>query len=60
MARRSAGTDVGMDDRDRPTVNQPLNAPGPRPKVSPLLAVLGVVVFIALLFAAITLLRYNT
>jgi hypothetical protein len=49
-----------MDDRDRPTTNQPLNAPGPRPKVTPLLAVLGVVVFIALLFAALTLLRYNT
>jgi hypothetical protein len=60
MDRRSTGTGAGMDDRDRPTINQPLNAPGPRPKVTPLLAVLGVVVFIALLFAAITLLRYNT
>jgi hypothetical protein len=48
------------DDRERPTTNQPLNAPGPRPKVTPLLAVLGVLVVVALLFAAVTLLRYNT
>jgi hypothetical protein len=49
-----------MDERERPTTNQPLNAPGPRPKVTPLLAVLGLVVFVVVLFAVITLLRYNT
>jgi hypothetical protein len=49
-----------MDERERPTTNQPLNAPGPRPTVAPLLAVLGVVVVVALLFIVITVLRYNT
>ena len=49
-----------MDDREHPTTNQPLNAPGPRPKVTPLLAVLGLVVLVAVVFAVITLLRYNT
>jgi hypothetical protein len=49
-----------MDERERPTTNQPLNAPGPRPKVTPILAVLGLVVMIAIIFGAITLLRYNT
>jgi hypothetical protein len=32
-----------MDERDRPTTNQTLNAPGPRPSVTPPLAVLGLV-----------------
>ncbi|MDZ5663704.1 hypothetical protein HN031_19505 [Nocardioides sp. zg-1308] len=49
-----------MDDRERPTTNQPLNAPGPRPKVTPLLAVLGLLVLIAVIFGVISLLRYNT
>jgi Na+/H+ antiporter NhaA len=49
-----------MDDRERPTTNQPLNAPGPRPKVTPLIAAVGGLVLIALIFLAITLLRYNT
>ena len=49
-----------MDERERPTTDQPLNAPGPRPMVTPLLAVLGLVVLIALIFVGITLLRYNT
>jgi hypothetical protein len=49
-----------MDQRDRPTTNQPLNAPGPRPKVTPLLAVLGMIILVAVVFAVITLLRYNT
>ncbi|WP_224278407.1 hypothetical protein [Nocardioides lacusdianchii] len=48
------------DDREMPTTNQPLNAPGPRPKVTPLLAVLGVVLLVALIFSVISLLRYNT
>jgi hypothetical protein len=49
-----------MDDRERPTTNQPLNAPGPRPKVTPVLAVIGLVLLIAAIFAVISLLRYNT
>lgn len=54
------GVQQAMDDRERPTTNQPLNAPGPRPRVLPLLAVLGVVIVVALVFLVITLLRYNT
>ncbi len=49
-----------MDERERPTTNQPLNAPGPRPKVAPLLAVVGLIALIALIFVVISLLRYNT
>ena len=49
-----------MDDRDRPTTNQPLNAPGPRPKVTPFLAVIGMILVIAAIFVVISLLRYNT
>lgn len=49
-----------MDDRERPTTDQPLNAPGPRPKVTPILAVVGLVLVIAAIFAVISLLRYNT
>ncbi|WP_210443405.1 hypothetical protein [Nocardioides sp. SYSU D00065] len=49
-----------MDERERPTTNQPLNAPGPRPKVTPVLAVIGLFVLIALIFGVISLLRYNT
>jgi hypothetical protein len=49
-----------MDDRERPTTNQPLNAPGPRPKVTPILAVIGLVLLIAAIFVVISLLRYNT
>ena len=49
-----------MDDRERPTTNQPLNAPGPRPRVTPILAVIGLVLLIAAIFAVISLLRYNT
>jgi hypothetical protein len=50
----------GMDDRERPTTNQPLNAPGPRPKVTPVLAVIGLIALIAAIFVVISLLRYNT
>ena len=54
------GYSLVMDERDRPTTNQPLNAPGPRPKVTPVLAVVAGIAVIALIFLAITLLRYNT
>lgn len=47
------------DDRARPTTNQPLNAE-PRRKTPAVLAVLGLVVAIALVFFAITWLRYST
>ena len=49
-----------MDERKRPTTNQPLNAPGPRPRLTPLLAVLAVVLFVLIVFAVITWLRYTT
>lgn len=54
----------GMDDDNhtesrRPTTNQPLNAE-PRPRWSPLLAVLALVGVIALVFLTIMWLRYNT
>jgi hypothetical protein len=49
-----------MDERERPTTNQPLNAPGPRPKVTPVLAVVAGIALIALVFLVISLLRYNT
>ena len=42
------------------TTDPSSTAPGPRPKVTPLLAVLGLVVLVAVVFAVITLLRYNT
>ena len=61
MPRLPQGYGVPMDDhRERPTTNQPLNAPGPRPKVTPLLAVVGLLAVIALIFVVISLLRYNT
>lgn len=60
MTPASTGYGPRMEERDRPTTNQPLNAPGPRPKLTPLLAVLGMVVLVAVVFASITLLRYNT
>jgi hypothetical protein len=50
----------GMDERDHPTTNQPLNAPGPRPRMTPALAVLALVVVVGILFAVITVLRYTT
>ena len=56
----ASGVRTVMDDRERPTTNQPLNAPGPRPKVTPVLAVAGLIVLIALIFVVISLLRYNT
>ncbi len=61
MPRLPQGYGAPMDDdRERPTTNQPLNAPGPRPKVTPLLAVVGLLAVIALIFVVISLLRYNT
>jgi hypothetical protein len=48
-----------MDERDRPTTNQPLHAPGPRPRMTPVLAVLALVV-VGILFAVITVLRDTT
>lgn len=47
-------------DEVRATTNQPQNAPGPRPRWTPILGVLGLVLFIVLVIAVITWLRYNT
>jgi hypothetical protein len=46
-------------DNERPTPSKPLHGPR-RPVVTPLLAVFGVLVLILVIFAIVTLLRYNT
>jgi hypothetical protein len=46
-------------DNERPTPSKPLHGPR-RPVVTPLLAVLGLLVLILVIFAIVTLLRYNT
>jgi hypothetical protein len=48
-----------MDERERPTTNQPLNAER-RPRLSPLLAVIGLLVVIAVIFLVITYLQQHT
>jgi hypothetical protein len=60
MDRSDDGHRRDMDEREHPTPDQPPNAPGPRPKVTPILAVLGLFAVIVLVFIAITLLRYHT
>lgn len=47
------------DDHERPTVDQPLNAE-PRPRVTPVLAVVALLVVVALVFALVTWTRYAT
>lgn len=42
-----------------PSTNQPLNAE-PRPRFTPILGVVAMVVVVLLVFAVITLLRYNS
>jgi hypothetical protein len=42
------------------TTNQPYNADEPRPRWTPLFAVIGLVLLIAVVFAVITWTRYNT
>lgn len=57
-----AGDDLDRehaDDPGLPTTNQPLNA-APRPRWSPVLGVVALVVVIAVVFIVITWLRYNT
>jgi hypothetical protein len=51
----------GMREEEHPhaSTNQPVNAE-PRPKVTPVLAVMGLVVLIALVFIVISVLRYTT
>lgn len=56
---RSAMADQPDDERQLPTVDQPLN--GPRRRQAPaLLAVLGLVVAIALVLIVLTVVRYTT
>jgi hypothetical protein len=57
MADDKHGT---SDEHPHATTNQPYNADKPRPRWTPLLAVIGLILIIALIFAAITWLRYNT
>ena len=45
------------DEQQRPKFDQPLHGE-PRPRVTPILAVLGMIVGIAVIAAVITLLRY--
>jgi hypothetical protein len=44
-------------EQERPQVNQPLHGE-PRPRLSPVLAVVGMVVALVVVVAIITLLRY--
>jgi hypothetical protein len=52
---------MDQDPREqrRPTANRPLNGE-PRPLVTPILAVIGLIVAIGLIFLLITWVRYNT
>jgi hypothetical protein len=66
MAGEAAGTAVRMDEerdrpdeRDRPTINQPLNAP-PRTSAKSVLIVLGILAVAAVVMVVIGWLRYNT
>jgi hypothetical protein len=54
-----ADDDLTTDRRSRPTTNHPLHGPS-RPLAKPVVAVLGLVVVVALVFVAITWLRYTT
>lgn len=47
------------DDRDRPTTNQPLHGPR-RPRFTPYLAVLALLVVIAVIFLVYTWLQQNS
>ncbi|WP_164477837.1 hypothetical protein [Nocardioides pantholopis] len=50
-----------MDDQhqERPTTNKPLNGPR-KGAIGPAFAVLGLVIVVVVIFAVITLLRYNS
>jgi hypothetical protein len=49
-----------MTDKDElPTTNQPLNA-RPRPRLTPLLAVIGLIVVVAIVFLLLTWIQQNT
>lgn len=48
------------DERPHATPDQPYNADKPRPTWTPLLAVIGLLVIIALVFAAVTWLTYHS
>ena len=48
------------DEHPHATTNQPYNADKPRPRWTPLLGVVGLVLAIAIVFAVITWVRYNT
>ena len=47
------------EHREHPTADKPLNGPR-RPTVTPVLAVLGLVVVVAVVVMVLTWLRYNT
>lgn len=54
-----ADDDLTADRRSRPATNHPLHGRS-RPLARPVLAVLGLVVGVALVFALVTWLRYST
>ena len=49
-----------MDEREHPTPNQPLNAPKPRPRWTPILAVIALIAVILVIFMLITWVQQNT
>jgi hypothetical protein len=60
MPRSQVGTKPHMEDnRTRPTTNQPLNAE-PRPRGPAILAVIGLLALIALVFFALTWVSYRS
>lgn len=49
-----------QDEHPRPTTNEPLNAPGRRPLLPAVLAVVGLVVVVAIVFLLLTWVQQNT
>jgi hypothetical protein len=48
-----------VDDREHPTTEQPLHGE-PRPRISPILAVIGLVVVLAIIFLLLTYVQKHT
>ncbi len=61
MRSGPAGDRGGMDEQhqERPTTNKPLNGPR-KGAIGPAFAVVGLVIAVVVIFAIITLLRYNS
>ncbi|GAA4688921.1 hypothetical protein [Nocardioides nanhaiensis] len=59
MSQQDHDRSPEADGSDRPSVDQPLNAE-PRPQVTPVLAVVALLVVVGAVFALITWTRYAT